>query len=677
MRGVARALGKSLLALLGLALIVGTGAPTPDEPKKTAVTVVITGGDVTGTVTSSPAGFNCRASAVVQGGEGACVVEYTESMNLTLYIVPGPGAIIVGTPDCEIFAPASSLEPATCGLTTAEDVTIEIEFAAADAPPVAAFTIAPAQPLVGTPATFDASGSSDDTGIATHAWSFGDGSAPASGVVVTHTYQSAGLFTVSLAVTDISGRAVVLARNVTVVVAATAPTISQPPASVTVSPGADATFSVVAAGTAPFQYQWQRGGVDIAGATSANYTLPAAAAADDGAQFRVVVSNAVGSVTSAPAVLTVGRGWRVIGGSVATTGSQAPTLAVDAAGTPFVACSQFTGGLSRIFVRRFDGAGWVILGAGGTDPVDPSSTSSARESALVIGADGQPIVAWIESARVRVARWTGASWNFIGDDLSIDTTDSFPLSGIQLERDGDDLVAAWIETLPGAPFPSVQLAVKRHDAAAGTWSGDYVPNVDNPSQLRMALDPGGMPIIAYVSRELTGNDRALQVVRRSATGWAPVGGDVGPVPPFINSTARVYGFDIRVDAGGAPHVFGSVNGTTLFAYRHDPMGWQPLTGGDGVFVTLDPLTQGTAAMAFTRGTPRLVMAYARQELPAVGPVRYVTEFLEWNGTAWQMLAEPASVTDNTTVISPALVAGQPMFAAEYRLSRIVVQKFVP
>ena len=62
---------------------------------------------------------------------------------------------------------------------------------------------------------------------------------------------------------------------------------------------------MVATGSAPLSYQWQRGGVDIAGARSSSYTLAAPTLADSGAQFRVVVTNPLGSTTSASATLTV------------------------------------------------------------------------------------------------------------------------------------------------------------------------------------------------------------------------------------------------------------------------------------------------------------------------------------------------------------------------------------
>jgi hypothetical protein len=84
-----------------------------------------------------------------------------------------------------------------------------------------------------------------------------------------------------------------------------APTITVTPSNKLVSVGHSASFSVAVTGSAPFTYQWQRNGVDISGATSATYTLPSVKLSDDGASFRVVVTNAYGGVTSDAAVLSV------------------------------------------------------------------------------------------------------------------------------------------------------------------------------------------------------------------------------------------------------------------------------------------------------------------------------------------------------------------------------------
>ena len=88
----------------------------------------------------------------------------------------------------------------------------------------------------------------------------------------------------------------------------TAPTISTQPINVTVNVGQAATFSVLAAGTAPLSYQWQRNGANISGATSTSYTIPATLTTDNGATFDVVVSNSAGTLTSNLATLTVSSG---------------------------------------------------------------------------------------------------------------------------------------------------------------------------------------------------------------------------------------------------------------------------------------------------------------------------------------------------------------------------------
>ena len=94
--------------------------------------------------------------------------------------------------------------------------------------------------------------------------------------------------------------------TLTVTSATTPPSITTHPVNQTVALGGTATFTVVAAGTAPLSYQWQKNSVDISGATSSSYTTPAVVAGDNGAQFRCVVNNSYGTATSNQATLTVG-----------------------------------------------------------------------------------------------------------------------------------------------------------------------------------------------------------------------------------------------------------------------------------------------------------------------------------------------------------------------------------
>lgn len=98
--------------------------------------------------------------------------------------------------------------------------------------------------------------------------------------------------------------------------------ITAQPQSVTVTENASAAFAVTATGTTP-AFRWQvssNGGSlwsDLPGGTAASYSLAAATLADDGKQFRVVVSNAANSVTSNAASLTVQAEFTVVSGGAA------------------------------------------------------------------------------------------------------------------------------------------------------------------------------------------------------------------------------------------------------------------------------------------------------------------------------------------------------------------------
>ena len=83
----------------------------------------------------------------------------------------------------------------------------------------------------------------------------------------------------------------------------TAPSITTQPASVSVSSGSSASFSVVASGSS-LTYQWYFAGAAVSGATSASYSIASVTSSNAGSYY-VIVSNSAGSVTSSSATLTV------------------------------------------------------------------------------------------------------------------------------------------------------------------------------------------------------------------------------------------------------------------------------------------------------------------------------------------------------------------------------------
>lgn len=137
--------------------------------------------------------------------------------------------------------------------------------------------------------------------------------------------------TYAVVVSNVAGSAVSVGAVLTV---NTAPGITTPPAAQAITNGGSVTFTAVVSGTAPFTYQWNKDGAPITGATASTLTLSPVSTNDAGT-YTVVVSNGVGSATSAGAVLTVTVPPTVTSqprSTIALTGGN-PTFTVTATGT--------------------------------------------------------------------------------------------------------------------------------------------------------------------------------------------------------------------------------------------------------------------------------------------------------------------------------------------------------
>jgi hypothetical protein len=83
-----------------------------------------------------------------------------------------------------------------------------------------------------------------------------------------------------------------------------APNILAQPTNTSVTAGQSASLSVVASGSRPMAFFWRRDGVDVPGATNATLSLTSLTT-NDTADFDVILTNRLGSATSAVARLTV------------------------------------------------------------------------------------------------------------------------------------------------------------------------------------------------------------------------------------------------------------------------------------------------------------------------------------------------------------------------------------
>jgi len=127
-----------------------------------------------------------------------------------------------------------------------------------------------------------------------------------------------------------------------------------------------ATFSVAVKGQGPFSYQWYKNNAVISGATSSIYTTPLAVIGDNGALFKVNVTDHCGNIlTSNTAALTVSAG------SVPPTITTQPLGQLAVAGSTTTSFTIAAGGTSGLTYQ------WYRIPAGQvTGSLIPGATSA-------------------------------------------------------------------------------------------------------------------------------------------------------------------------------------------------------------------------------------------------------------------------------------------------------------
>nr|MBP8301741.1 immunoglobulin domain-containing protein [Planctomycetota bacterium] len=153
----------------------------------------------------------------------------------------------------------------------------------------------------------------------------------------------------------------------------TGPSVSSQPASLSRCSGSSAAFSVTAAGSGPFNYQWRKGVSNIAGATSSTYSIPSVVVGDAG-NYTCFITNACGNVTSNIATLSVTE-------SINITGN--PSNLTRCVGTS-ASFSVVATGTSPSFQWQLDGSD--IVGANlATLNINPVSLADQGEYTCIVG----------------------------------------------------------------------------------------------------------------------------------------------------------------------------------------------------------------------------------------------------------------------------------------------------
>lgn len=335
--------------------------------------------------------------------------------------------------------------------------------------------------VVGNNVTFSANAAG--TPLPTFQWRK-DGVAIAGATALSLTLTNVQLSqagTYSVVATNAAGTATSNAAALTVTPpAAAAPTFTTQPAPQTVSPGDTVVFNS-AAPTAT-AYRWQRNGVDLAAATSANLVLKSVAAADVGS-YRVLATNSAGTVTSSAALLTVNAAaatdlGRLINLSILTTAGPGPkVLTVGAVVGPL----NFTGALPLV-IRAVGPTLNTAFGLGGVLP-DPVLTLNRSGVAAPVAANDN----WGGDASLRTAFAAVGAF-----DLPAASRDSAALSSAS--------PGGYTVQVTGQANASGLVIAEIYDASTGRTAAS--PRLINLSTLT-EIDAGATLAVGFVLRGAT------------------------------------------------------------------------------------------------------------------------------------------------------------------------------
>jgi endonuclease/exonuclease/phosphatase family metal-dependent hydrolase len=209
--------------------------------------------------------------------------------------------------DSTVYTPLSDVPPVQFGdSTNAQHMAVMKDFSISAGPDTnpPAINVQPQGQTNAVGATISFSVTASGSGTLNYQWQFNGtniSGATANPLMLANA-QLTNNGNYSVIVTNLYGSAT--SSNAVLLLTNAPPAITTPPQSQSVLAGESATFSVAASGTPPLNYQWQFNGTNISGATTNPFSI-ASAQSTNGGNYSVVVSNFVGSVTSAAAVLTI------------------------------------------------------------------------------------------------------------------------------------------------------------------------------------------------------------------------------------------------------------------------------------------------------------------------------------------------------------------------------------
>jgi len=351
-------------------------------------------------------------------------------------------------------------------------------------------------------------------------------------------------------------------------VAPAPPTLTAQPTDAQVTAGGEARFAVAATstGTGAITYQWQRSAdgniwTAIAGATSGAYTLAAPTLADNGSQFRVVVTSNSGSAsTSATSTAATLRVAAAVA-PAAITVQPAPQTVVAGAVASFAVTATGTSVAYR-WQGSSDGTAWTDFAG--------ASAATLQLPATTLGQNGLQV-------RVVVNNSAG-SVTSTAVLLMVTPAPAAPAFSLQplAASVTAPANATFTASAAGTPAPTYQW--QRSSDAGATWAAIAGATAASYTTPALSLADSGLRlrVVASNSAGTATSDAATLTVSAAA------------VAPIITTQPA----DVSVAAGQTASWNVAANGTPTPSFQ-----WQLSTDGGASFANINGATGSSYSLA--------------------------------------------------------------------------------
>ena len=419
---------------------------------------------------------------------------------------------------------------------------------------------------------------------------------------ITGTPTATGTFSVALTAKDQATSGSSQSTSATLVInvapaTSSPPSITTQPVNQTVTQGQRASFSVVANGTAPLGYQWRLQSANLPGQTSSSLVIGAVTTNNAGV-YDVIVSNNVGSITSAPATLTV----LVLALAPTIITPPASQTVTQGFGATFTVLAGGTAPLSYYWRKgttmiggpvgpAFTIASAQLTDAGSYSVIVSNSAGTVTSSAATLTVQAARLAPFISVAPATFTVTAGGTaplryqWWYSGESLAGRNSQTLSLAGVQPANVGTYYVVV-ANAFGSVTSPSARLGLI---TTKGTYSGLY-------------YDPAAVSILSSGPLTVTVTDKgkysgslSLLGLRYSLSGQFDASGHT--TNTVKRGTLKTLTVDLELDLSGADQIRGQVtDGSWTAQLLADRAVWNRTTNPapqSGTYTLVIPGTPGS------------------------------------------------------------------------------------